>query len=114
MAEPLLDMEGPAAPPRKNGELVFEAPWESRAFGMTVALQARGLFAWDDFRASLIEEIRTWEREAEGGGEAQSWSYYACWLAALERLLVKKGLCELAEIDEREAGFRARVAGHDH
>jgi len=109
MAEPLLDIEGPAAPPRKNGELVFDAPWESRAFGMTVALQARGLFAWDDFRAILIEEIATWEREA-----ARSWSYYACWLAALERLLVKQRLCGRAEIDEREAGFRARTAGHDH
>ena len=29
---------GAAAPPRSNGELVFEAPWESRSFGMAVAL----------------------------------------------------------------------------
>ncbi|MFD9651474.1 hypothetical protein [Streptomyces mirabilis] len=27
-----LDIEGPAAPPRSNGELVFAEPWESRAF----------------------------------------------------------------------------------
>ena len=28
--------------PRRNGELVFEAPWESRAFGLAAAyLQAR-------------------------------------------------------------------------
>ena len=114
MAEALLDLEGAAAPPRKNGELVFEAPWESRAFGITVALQAQGHFAWEDFRATLIEEIRTWEQEAARGVPAQSWSYYACWLAALERLLVQKGLCGLAEIDDREVGVRARPAGHDH
>ena len=31
-------MAGPEALPRKNGELVFEAPWEGRAFGLAVAL----------------------------------------------------------------------------
>ena len=34
----LLDSSGPAAPPRDNGELVFAAPWESRAFGLALAL----------------------------------------------------------------------------
>lgn len=114
MAEPVLDIEGVAAPPRKNGELVFEAPWESRAFGLTVALQARGLFAWDDFRERLIAEISTWEREAQSRAPGRSWSYYACWLAALERLLLEKGLCHRAEIDARAARFRVRPAGHDH
>ena len=33
---------GAAAPPRSNGELVFEAPWESRSFGMAVALSEPG------------------------------------------------------------------------
>lgn len=27
-----LDVDGPAAPPRANGELVFAEPWESRAW----------------------------------------------------------------------------------
>ena len=31
-------MEGAAALPRKNGELVFEEPWQGRVFGMAVAL----------------------------------------------------------------------------
>ena len=39
-----LDIEGPAAPPRSNGELVFAAPWESRAFGLAMALHDGGLF----------------------------------------------------------------------
>ena len=33
-----LDRDGPAAPPRRNGELVFAAPWERRLFGVTMAL----------------------------------------------------------------------------
>ena len=32
----------PAAPPRRNGELVFEVPWESRAFGVALALCEAG------------------------------------------------------------------------
>ena len=32
------DLGDSLAVPRKNGELVFEAPWEGRVFGMAVAL----------------------------------------------------------------------------
>ena len=44
-AGPALDSDGPAAPPRRNGELAFEAPWESRLFGVTMALVRSGVFA---------------------------------------------------------------------
>ena len=37
-----MDIEGSAAPPRANGELVFAEPWESRAFAMAVALCEAG------------------------------------------------------------------------
>ena len=47
-------MRGETALPRKNGELVFEAPWQARAFGMAVALAQQGRYAWDDFRCQLI------------------------------------------------------------
>ena len=46
----IADMEGQAAMPRKNGEFVFEAPWEGRAFGMAVALKDQGHCEWGDFR----------------------------------------------------------------
>ena len=45
----IADMEGQAAMPRKNGEFVFEAPWEGRAFGMAVALKDQGHCEWGDF-----------------------------------------------------------------
>ncbi len=35
------DLDGRLSPPRDNGELVFAAPWERRAFGLTMALSAR-------------------------------------------------------------------------
>jgi nitrile hydratase accessory protein len=111
----VLDVEGPAAPPRRNGELVFGAPWESRVFGLTLALVERGAFAWEEFRALLIDEIARWERETvQGTRDAGEWSYYARWQAALERLLARKGLCAPAELEVRAAAFEARPHGHDH
>lgn len=50
-------MSGGLAVPRNNGELVFDAPWESRAFGLAVGLSQAGLLAWDTFRAALAKAI---------------------------------------------------------
>ena len=86
----ILDEMGPAAPPRKNGELVFEHVWEGRMFGLTMALHGSGAFVWDEFRARLIEEISAWERRYPTG---EGYRYYEHWLAALERVVTDKGLC---------------------
>lgn len=106
-----LPSEGPGAPPRRNGELVFEAPWESRAFGIAVALWEQGRFAWDEFRAHLIAEIADWERAHPGG---EGYRYYARWLAALERLLDDKKLCRTGDLAARARELAARPHGHDH
>jgi nitrile hydratase accessory protein len=108
-----LDLDGPAAPPRSNGELVFETPWESRLFGITLALAEAGHFEWEEFRRLLIDEIAHWERESARHPD-QRWSYYARWHAALERLLATRGLCAAAEIETRTADLRSRPPGHDH
>jgi nitrile hydratase accessory protein len=106
-----LPGSGPAAPPRANGELVFEAPWESRAFGMAVSLQERGIFGWDEFRERLIDEIARFEREHPGARSAAAgYCYYERWLAALERLLADKGLCAPAELSRRAADLAERPA----
>ena len=106
-----LDVDGPAAPPRQNGELVFEAPWESRLFGLTMALCDGGLFAWEEFRKLLIAEIAEWEQHHP---DHEGWSYYARWQTALERLLAAKRICAGAELDARTEAFAARPPGHDH
>jgi nitrile hydratase accessory protein len=106
-----LDETGPAAPPRRNGELVFEAPWQSRAFGAAVALARGQTIEWEQFRQELIAEIGRWERDA---GEDE-WSYYERWLAALERLLLDGGLVTEQELAARTAAVEHAVAHeHDH
>jgi nitrile hydratase accessory protein len=107
----VLDGDGPGAPPRRNGELVFAAPWESRLFGLTMALHRAGLFEWDEFRRLLIDEIHIWER---GHAPGDAWSYYERWHAAFERLLASKGLCATDELAQRAAALSSRAPGHDH
>jgi nitrile hydratase accessory protein len=107
----LLDSAGPAAPPRDNGELVFAAPWESRAFGVALALHDAGYIDWEDFRQALIGEIRDWEAAHPSG---EGWSYYECWLRSLERVVSGKGLVAAGDLQARRSQLAARPAGHDH
>lgn len=107
----LLDTAGPAAPPRDNGELVFGAPWESRAFGVALALHDAGRIDWEDFRQALIGQIAAWEAAHPAG---EGWSYYECWLRALEQVVSGDGLVAAGDLGARVAALAARPAGHDH
>jgi nitrile hydratase accessory protein len=105
------EIEGPAAPPRLNGELVFEAPWQGRVFGLTHALCDADLFSWDDFQATLIQEIGAWER---AGTDDAPYRYWERWLAATERLLADRGLCASGLLEAKTRELAARPHGHDH
>jgi nitrile hydratase accessory protein len=106
-----LDIDGEAAPPRSNGELIFAEPWESRAFGLCMTLYESGAFTWDEFRDQLIEAIATWERDAQPG---ECYSYYRCWLTALERVVVAKQLVTEEALEQRADELASRPAGYDH
>jgi len=108
--ERVLAEDGPAAPPRANGEMVFAAPWESRIFGVTLALYEDGRFAWPEFQSRLIAAIARHEAEL-GDGEYQ---YYACWLEAFRALATDKGWLDAAALDKLERELAARPRGHDH
>lgn len=55
------------APPRTNGELDFQEPWERLSFGMALAMyEEKKLSSWEDFRSRLIQQIAVWEKENEG------------------------------------------------
>ena len=92
-------MQGTTALPRKNGELVFDEPWQGRVFGMAVALHEQGCYDWDEFRQALIAQVAA--AEARGG----AFVYYEVWLATFEELLRKKGLVTHEELDETTYQF---------
>jgi nitrile hydratase accessory protein len=87
-----------SSPPRTNGELVFEAPWHARAFGMAALLTEQGLFEWDLFRDALIASI------AESG-QTGSDQYYACWLQALVTTLEASGTVDESALRQRAFEF---------
>lgn len=94
--------------PRRNGELVFDEPWEARAFGLAVAVCRRQGLDWEAFRSRLIAEIDASERRPDG-----DWSYYKRWLAALEGLLSDLDLVGRAELSARADRVAHEVA-HEH
>ena len=93
----ITSMEGALALPRSNGELVFAAPWEGRAFGIAVALNEGGAYEWGAFQQRLAEEIASAPPDDEGS------EYYERWLASLERLLLDYGMVTDEELDARTA-----------
>ncbi|MSO42031.1 MAG: nitrile hydratase accessory protein [Solirubrobacterales bacterium] len=112
MADPTLELEGAAALPRSNGEPVFSAPWQSRAFGMAMALSEQGAFEWEDFRVRLIAEIADAEAAVGGpeGIEDEDGSlYYSRWLAALSAVLAERDVVASPELAGREEEFRTGV-----
>ena len=101
-------MGGEAALPRKNGELVFEMPWESRAFGLAVSLSDAGVVEWPEFREALVTAIKESERDKDGR------SYYQQWLSALEKVALEKGLVTEDSMDGRMRWLEEESRhGHD-
>jgi cobaltochelatase CobN len=92
-------MAGEAALPRKNGELVFDEPWQGRVFGMAVALHEQGLYDWDEFRRALIAQVRA--AESRPG----PFVYYEVWLATFEELLADRGVVTREELEETTYQF---------
>jgi len=75
--------------PRDDDGPVFREPWEAQAFAMALALHGRGLFTWNEWAATLAEEIK-WAQAA--GDPDTGETYYRHWLATLERLIAEKGV----------------------
>ena len=107
----VADADGLGALPRRNGELVFDAPWQSRAFGVAIALHDAGAIDYEAFRARLIDEIAGHgQRDSadEGAG-----GYYEHWLDALEHVLEQQEIVSAEELEARAADI-AHAWDHDH
>ena len=104
-----LDVDGPAAPPRANGELVFDAPWQSRLFATTMRLRAHDLLDWETFRQGLIAQIAAHEQEID---HADDYDYWGCWQRALELLLDETGVVPAADVATTADAVAARPPDH--
>ncbi len=89
-------MTGPEPPaperdrfPAAGRGRAFAAPWEAEAFALALLLHDRGVFTWSEWAETLAAEIA---RPPRLGETDDGRGYYGHWLAALERLVVAKGL----------------------
>jgi nitrile hydratase accessory protein len=81
--------------PRDAEGPVFREPWEAQAFAMALALHERGLFTWQEWAATLGEEIK----RAQAAGDTDTGeTYYRHWLNTLERLVAAKGVTDSATL----------------
>ena len=86
----------------QNLWILDEEPWQATAFALAVQLSAEGHFTWKEWAATLAGELKV----AAEHGEADDGSrYYHCWLAALERLVVTKGLSDSAALLARKEAW---------
>ena len=93
-------LNGRAALPRKNGELVFKQPWEGRVFGLTLAVRKRRPYPWGHFRDRLEREI------ASAPDDDAGLHYYEWWLRAFESVLVDEGIVNPEELARRTMEYR--------
>jgi nitrile hydratase accessory protein len=116
----VANMEGAAALPRKNGELVFDELWEGRIFGLAAALHGQGAYPWRTFRDALVDRIAAADAAADGS------TYYERFLRAFEDVAVARGLVTPEELTARTEEYASGARddfdhddddhdhGHDH
>lgn len=87
-----LQSFGPVVP--EKDEPPFHHGWERRALGLTLAMGATGSWTLDQTRAA---------RESLAPAEYLSSSYYRIWVAALENLMLERGLLARSELAQGRA-----------
>ena len=94
-----------------EGDRTFDAPWQAQAFAIVVGLNRAGYFGWDEWVDVFSQEIARSPVEA---GESENDTYYRQWLAALEQMVVKLGLLDLADTKTRAAEWRVAFINTPH
>jgi nitrile hydratase accessory protein len=87
-----------------DSELVFNNPWEAKAFAMVVQLYQQGHFTWPEWAEALSREIKA-------GGNDDGQGYYLMWLAAAEQLITGKALCDKPELAAAKATLEHAQGG---
>jgi nitrile hydratase accessory protein len=80
----------------------FAEPWQAQAFALAVHLHAQGAFTWHEWAQALAAELKV--AEASGLPDDGS-AYYQHWLAALERLVTRRGLVPAEALADRKRAW---------
>ena len=86
--------------PCDAGGPVFAEPWEAQAFALAVKLSEQGHFTWKEWTAALTHELNA--AATRGEPDLDGAHYHHHWLAALERLVIDKGLADRNALSARK------------
>ena len=73
-----------------DDSVVFQSPWHSQLFAITVQLSETGNFSWKEFVqffGKSLNESRLELNSLDGNDD-----YFKCWLIALEEIIISKKL----------------------
>ena len=69
-------------------QIVFQNPWHSQLFAITVQMSEKGNFSWKEFVevfGEFLKKQRSVTKSLDGSND-----YFSCWLNALEEILIIK------------------------
>lgn len=96
--------------PVADQELVFNAPWEAKAFAIVNHLAKEEHYTWSEWTQYLVNEIASAEQQTP-----DSLTYYEKWVMACEKLLADKGLLDAQAISAKiDALMAEKAAEHPH
>jgi nitrile hydratase accessory protein len=97
--------------PRDEGGPVFAEPWQAQAFALAVKLSEQGHYTWKEWATALAEQLQA---AADRGEPDDGSRYYEHWLAALETLVVSKGLADSTALLSRKEAWAAAYRNTPH
>ena len=100
---------GPLA--RRDGEPVFDEPWQAQVLGLAFSLVENGLFSNQQWSQALGAALRA---AAEQGAPDDTATYYGAALATLEKLTAAGGTLTPDAIADRRDAWRQAYLGTPH
>jgi nitrile hydratase accessory protein len=92
-------------------EPAFHEPWHAQVFGITVALNEAGHFAWSDWAERFDATLKAHglAKELDGGED-----YFNAWLETLEGFLAEVGLAETGALSDLKDGWTKAFLNTPH
>jgi nitrile hydratase accessory protein len=90
---------------------VFAEPWQARAFALMLRLRERGHFTATEWSAALGKELNN---IVQPDRPEEASHYYQHWLAALESLVLAKGLTDRQALQLRKQAWAAAYRRTPH
>jgi nitrile hydratase accessory protein len=96
---------------RKDGDPVFDEPWQAQALAMADSLVKKGTLSASDWAAKLGAELQL---AADAGAPDNAETYYLAVLAALENLLDEAGAAAGQEVQSRREEWERAYLNTPH